>query len=80
MVTCETCGSDYDKSFGIIMADDRHTFDSFEWCDSHLGPDLSPLRLSSHRPRPRSGRADVLLLTAPNNPSQVRLSLTEPDV
>ena len=28
MAECEVCGNDYDKSFEVIAAGDRHTFDS----------------------------------------------------
>lgn len=35
MATCEVCGNDYDKSFDLVRADQRHTFDSFE-CAIHL--------------------------------------------
>lgn len=34
MAKCEVCGNDYDKSFEIIVAGQRHTFDSFE-CAIH---------------------------------------------
>ena len=30
MAKCEVCGNDYDKSFELITAGARHTFDSFE--------------------------------------------------
>ena len=30
MATCEVCGNEYDKSFELIVAGARHTFDSFE--------------------------------------------------
>ena len=32
---CEVCGNDYDKSFEVITAGNRHVFDSFE-CAIHL--------------------------------------------
>ncbi len=35
MATCEVCGNDYDLSFEVITAGERHTFDSFE-CAIHL--------------------------------------------
>ena len=31
MAQCEICGNDYDKSFELIAAGARHTFDSFEY-------------------------------------------------
>jgi hypothetical protein len=34
MAKCEVCGNDYDKSFDVIAAGKRHTFDSFE-CAIH---------------------------------------------
>ena len=34
MGRCEMCGNDYDKAFEIILAGDRHVFDSFE-CAIH---------------------------------------------
>ena len=38
MARCENCGNDYDKSFEIIMAGQRHTFDSFECAIHALAP------------------------------------------
>jgi Rieske Fe-S protein len=38
MAECEVCGNDYDKSFDVIAAGDRHTFDSFECAISRLAP------------------------------------------
>ena len=35
MAQCEVCGNEYDKSFDVIMAGKRHTFDSFE-CAIHV--------------------------------------------
>ena len=34
MAACEVCGNDYDKSFEVVAAGVRHTFDSFE-CAIH---------------------------------------------
>ena len=34
MAQCEVCGNDYDKSFEVMMAGQRHVFDSFE-CAAH---------------------------------------------
>ena len=34
MARCEVCGNDYDKSFEVVAAGARHTFDSFE-CAIH---------------------------------------------
>jgi hypothetical protein len=38
MARCETCGNDYDKSFDVVMAGERHTFDSFECAIYLLAP------------------------------------------
>ena len=38
MAKCEVCGNDYDKSFDVIAAGRRHTFDSFECAISSLAP------------------------------------------
>src|SRR5438552_19048587 len=38
MATCEVCGNDYDKSFELIAAGARHTFDSFECAIQALAP------------------------------------------
>jgi hypothetical protein len=38
MPQCETCGNDYDKSFDVVMAGQRHTFDSFECAIQALAP------------------------------------------
>jgi hypothetical protein len=32
MATCEVCGNDYDKTIEIVIAEERHVFDSFECC------------------------------------------------
>jgi hypothetical protein len=38
MAQCEVCGNDYDKSFDVIQAGKRHTFDSFECAIHALAP------------------------------------------
>jgi hypothetical protein len=38
MAKCEVCGNDYDKSFDVIAADARHTFDSFECAIHAMAP------------------------------------------
>jgi hypothetical protein len=38
MGTCDTCGNTYDKSFEVVMAGQRHTFDSFECAIQSLAP------------------------------------------
>ena len=38
MATCEVCGNDYDKSFELIAAGDRHVFDSFECAIHRMAP------------------------------------------
>ncbi|MGH6690667.1 MAG: hypothetical protein ACREF4_08315 [Gammaproteobacteria bacterium] len=38
MARCEVCGNDYDKSFEVRAAGDRHTFDSFECAIHKLAP------------------------------------------
>ncbi|WP_374999931.1 Prokaryotic metallothionein [Aeromicrobium sp. CTD01-1L150] len=38
MATCEVCGNDYDKSFEIAAAGERHTFDSFECAIHKMAP------------------------------------------
>ncbi|HZQ71179.1 MAG TPA: hypothetical protein VFA68_21820 [Terriglobales bacterium] len=38
MATCEVCGNDYDKSFEVIAAGQRHIFDSFECAVHALAP------------------------------------------
>jgi hypothetical protein len=35
---CETCGNHYDKAFEIVMAGERHQFDSFECAIDALAP------------------------------------------
>ena len=35
MPTCELCGNDYDKAFEVVLAGERHVFDSFE-CAIHV--------------------------------------------
>ena len=38
MAKCEVCGNDYDKSFDLIAAGARHTFDSFECAIQGIAP------------------------------------------
>jgi hypothetical protein len=38
MAKCEVCGNDYDKSFEVIAAGQRHTFDSFECAIYRIAP------------------------------------------
>lgn len=38
MATCEVCGNSYDKSFEVMMAGERHVFDSFECAIHALAP------------------------------------------
>jgi hypothetical protein len=39
MARCDVCGNEYDKAFGIRMADgEAYTFDSFECAISRLAP------------------------------------------
>ena len=35
MPTCASCGNTYDKTFDVVIAGSKHTFDSFE-CAIHL--------------------------------------------
>lgn len=35
MAQCMSCGNEYDKSFEVILAGQRHVFDSFE-CAIHM--------------------------------------------
>jgi hypothetical protein len=38
MPQCEVCGNLYDKTFDVIQADEKHTFDSFECAIFALAP------------------------------------------
>lgn len=38
MPVCEVCRNDYDKAFDVILAGQRHTFDSFECAIQKLAP------------------------------------------
>jgi hypothetical protein len=38
MQRCETCGNEYDKAFEVVMAGQRHVFDSFECAIQALAP------------------------------------------
>lgn len=38
MAKCEVCGNEYDKSFEVIAAGARHTFDSFECAIRAIAP------------------------------------------
>lgn len=35
MARCEVCGNDYHRAFEVLIANERHVFDSFE-CAIHL--------------------------------------------
>jgi hypothetical protein len=41
MQRCETCGNEYDKAFEVVMAGQRHVFDSFECAIQALAPTCS---------------------------------------
>jgi hypothetical protein len=36
--TCEVCGNAYDKTFEVVAAGERHTFDSFECAIHRMAP------------------------------------------
>lgn len=38
MATCEVCGNDYDMSFELIAAGNRHIFDCFECAIQKMAP------------------------------------------
>ena len=38
MAQCETCGTNYDKTFEIVLGGQNHTFDSFECAIHKLAP------------------------------------------
>jgi hypothetical protein len=38
MAVCDVCGNDYDKAFQVLMAGEKHTFDSFECAIHALAP------------------------------------------
>ena len=38
MPQCEVCSNEYDKAFEVIMAGNRHVFDSFECAIHRLAP------------------------------------------
>lgn len=38
MAVCEVCGNDYDMSFEVLAAGNRHVFDSFECAAHALAP------------------------------------------
>lgn len=38
MPECEVCGNEYDKSFEVILAGQKHVFDSFECAIHALAP------------------------------------------
>jgi len=38
MPTCETCGTQYDKCFDIIIGGKHHTFESFECAIAAVAP------------------------------------------
>jgi hypothetical protein len=41
MAKCEVCGNDYQRSFDVIAAGAKHTFDSFECAIHALAPQCS---------------------------------------
>ena len=38
MAACEVCGNEYDKSFEVVAAGQRHVFDSFECAIHRMAP------------------------------------------
>jgi hypothetical protein len=50
VATCEVCGNDYDKAFEVLIAGDRHTFDSFECAIHALAPRCATcgVRIAGH--------------------------------
>jgi hypothetical protein len=38
MPVCEVCGNDYPRSFEVLVAGERHVFDSFECAIYRLAP------------------------------------------
>lgn len=38
MAKCDVCGNEYDKTFEVLRAGERHTFDSFECAIHALAP------------------------------------------
>jgi phage terminase large subunit GpA-like protein len=38
MARCEVCGNEYDKTFELVAAGARHTFDSFECAIHAIAP------------------------------------------
>lgn len=38
MAACDVCGNDYDKSFEVVAAGARYTFDSFECAIHKVAP------------------------------------------
>ena len=38
MPVCEVCGNDYQRSFEVLAAGERHVFDSFECAIHRLAP------------------------------------------
>ena len=38
MAKCDVCGNEYDKAFTVTMANEEHTFDSFECAIHALAP------------------------------------------
>jgi hypothetical protein len=38
VANCEVCGNEYDKSFEVIAAGAKHTFDSFECAIQAMAP------------------------------------------
>lgn len=41
MAMCEVCGNEYDKTLEVLIAGDRHVFDSFECAIHRLAPSCS---------------------------------------
>ncbi|HEV8337564.1 MAG TPA: hypothetical protein VGR67_14215 [Candidatus Polarisedimenticolia bacterium] len=38
MAKCELCGNNYERAFEVVVANDRHVFDSFECAIQMLAP------------------------------------------
>jgi hypothetical protein len=54
MAQCEVCGNDYDKSFELMAAKARQTFDSFECAIQAVAPGLQDHCHAASKARTRS--------------------------
>ena len=69
MGQCEVCGNEYDKTFEVVAAGQRHVFDSFECAAHRLALCASTVAARSSATASKSRVASIAVLIARGRPS-----------